>query len=66
MQEHFDILAKENPWSEFEERVVKFLTTATRTQANPTLSQLENGRLEGFDTRDVQAVLANAGANLQA
>jgi hypothetical protein len=65
LESHFESLAHEYPWKQFEDRIIGCLVAASKSQARPVLAQLEQGRLEGFDTREVQAVLANAGVSAQ-
>jgi hypothetical protein len=40
-----------------------YLVASSKSQARPTLAQLEQGRLEGYDSREIQAVLRNAGVS---
>ncbi|KAI5855386.1 hypothetical protein BZA05DRAFT_391436 [Tricharina praecox] len=63
LEAHFEGLAMEYPWPDFEDRIVNCLIPASKSQARPVLAQLEQGRLEGFDPRDVQTVLASAGVS---
>jgi hypothetical protein len=64
LESHFESLAAdEYQWNKFEDRIVNCLVTASKSQSLPVLAQLEQGRLEGFDTQEVRAVLADAGVS---
>ncbi|KAF8537094.1 hypothetical protein BDD12DRAFT_848281 [Trichophaea hybrida] len=63
LEAHFEALAKECPWKGFEERIFNYIVASSKSQARPTLAQLEQGRLEGYDSREIQAVLRNAGVS---
>lgn len=62
LEDYFDQLAQSRySWTDFAAVVVNYLSAAAKGQPRPVLAQLEQGRLEGFDPRDVAAVLHGAG-----
>ncbi|KAA8909791.1 hypothetical protein FN846DRAFT_941506 [Sphaerosporella brunnea] len=65
LEGHFESLAVQYPWKEFEDGIINCLVAAFQSQPRPVLAQLEQGRLEGFDTGDVHAVLAGAGVPVE-
>ncbi|CUS10399.1 unnamed protein product [Tuber aestivum] len=63
LETHMDQLAEKHTWAVFEETLVGgYLTAVISAQPSPVLLQLENGKLNGFEDKDISTLLANAGA----
>ncbi|KAG0635681.1 hypothetical protein HOY80DRAFT_892638 [Tuber brumale] len=63
LETHLDRLAAEHTWAVFEETLVSgYLTAVISAQPSPVLLQLESGKLNGFEDKDISTLLANAGA----